>query len=71
VLAYFPEAGKGEGSVTRKLNKILPNFWKKWPKNTKIFTSKLSLKAQNIRIKLLLEPSKKHELKLLVCVKIG
>jgi hypothetical protein len=39
--------------------------------NTKISTSKLSLKAQNIHIKLLSKPSKNHELKLLVWVKIG
>jgi hypothetical protein len=34
------------------MNKILPNFWKKWPKNAKISTPKLNLKAQNIDIKL-------------------
>jgi hypothetical protein len=40
-------------SVTRKLNKILPNVWKKVTQNTEISTSKLNLKAQNIHIKLL------------------
>jgi hypothetical protein len=42
-------------SVTRKLNKILPNVWKKVTQNTKISTLKLHLKAQNIHIKLLLK----------------
>jgi hypothetical protein len=37
-------------SVTRKLNIILPNVWKKWPK---ISTPMLNLKAQNFQIKLL------------------
>jgi hypothetical protein len=46
-------------SVTRKLNKILPNFWKKWPINTKISTSKLNLRAHNIHIKVRLKPSNK------------
>ena len=29
-------------SVTRKLNRILPNFLKKWPNSTKISTPKLN-----------------------------
>jgi hypothetical protein len=33
--------------VTRKVNKILPNFLKKWPNNAKIFFNKVCLKAQN------------------------
>jgi hypothetical protein len=44
------------GSVTRKLNKNLPNFWKKMAKNAKVATPKLNLRAQNIHIKLLLKP---------------
>jgi hypothetical protein len=46
-------------SVTRKLNKILPDFWKKCPKNTKISASKLKLRAHNIHIKVRLKPSNK------------
>jgi len=42
-------------SVTRNLNKIAPNFWKKYQKST----TKLNVKAQNIHIKLLLIPSNK------------
>jgi hypothetical protein len=40
-------------SVTRKLNKISPNVWKKWPN---ISISKLNLKAQKIHIQQLLKP---------------
>jgi hypothetical protein len=46
-------------SVTRKLNKILPNFWEKVAENAKISTPELNLKAQNIHIKLLLKPYNK------------
>jgi hypothetical protein len=44
--------------VTRKLNKISPNIWKKVAKNAKISTPKLNLKAQNIHIKQFLKPYK-------------
>jgi hypothetical protein len=44
-------------SVTRKLIKISPKIWKKWPKNAKISTLKLNLKVQNIYIKPNLKPS--------------
>ncbi len=54
-------------SVTRNLNKMLPNFWKKY---SKISTSKLNLKALNIHIKLLSKPTKNHGLKLLVWVEL-
>ncbi len=37
-------------SVTRKLNKILPNICEKEAKNTKLSTSKLNLKAQHPHI---------------------
>jgi hypothetical protein len=47
-----------EASVTRKLIKISPNFWKKWPKNVKISTKAYF-------------EGPKHVLKLLVNVKIG
>jgi hypothetical protein len=43
-------------SVTRKLNNISPNFWKKLPQKLKISTSKLNLKAQNLHIKVLVKP---------------
>jgi hypothetical protein len=48
-------------SVTRKQNKIIPNFWKKVAQNTIISTSKLNEKAQNTHIKLLLKPSNKSQ----------
>ncbi len=52
-------------SVNRKLNEILPSFWKKQPKYAKMSTSKLKSKAQNICIFLNLEvPTTNHELKL-------
>jgi hypothetical protein len=47
------------GSVTRKLNKILPNIRGKVAKNAKISTSELNLKAQNIHIKLFFKPYNK------------
>jgi hypothetical protein len=59
ILELMVPLGWFEFSVTRKLNKILPNVWKKWPKIAKISTSKLNLKAQNIYIKLLLKPLNK------------
>jgi hypothetical protein len=48
-----------QSSVTRKWNTISPNVWKKVAQNTELSTSKLNLKAQNIRIKLLLKPLNK------------
>ncbi len=42
-------------SVTRKLNKKIAKFLEKVAKNTKSSTSKLNLKAQNFKIKLLLK----------------
>jgi hypothetical protein len=53
------------------MNKSSPNYWKKWPKNTKISTSKLNLKAKNIHIKQLKILTTNDGLKLLVWVKIG
>jgi hypothetical protein len=41
--------------VTKKLNKILPNFWKKVAKRFQTSTSKLHLKAKNVYIKPLLK----------------
>ncbi len=43
------------------MNKILPNFWKKWPENAKISTPKLNFKAQNIHIKLILKTYNKPQ----------
>ncbi len=34
---HFAEMSLYSVSVTRKQNKIMPNFWKKWPKYEKIY----------------------------------
>jgi hypothetical protein len=47
--------------VTRKLNKILPNVWERVAEKAKISTSEFNLKAQNIRIKLVLKPYNKPQ----------
>ncbi len=47
---------KLQSSVTKKLIKILPNFWKKVAENAKTYTLKLNLKVQNIYIKPCLKP---------------
>ncbi len=54
---YCPNGDSG--SVTRKLNKILPNLGEKVAQNAKISTSDLNLKDQNIHIKLPLKPHNK------------
>jgi hypothetical protein len=62
VLIIFQSSLKlvlNQSSVTRKWNTISPNVWKKVAQNTELSTSKLNLKAQNIRIKLLLKPLNK------------
>jgi len=43
-------------SVNRKLNKFLPNFWKKLPKSQKIYIRSFIWKTRNIYIKPLLKP---------------
>jgi hypothetical protein len=49
-------------SVTRKLNKISPNFWEKVAENANISTPGLNLKAQNwAKIELLLKPYNKPQ----------
>jgi len=71
ILELMMPLGWFEFSVTRKLNKILPNVWKKWPKIAKYLHQSLIWKPKTSTLNYFWNLWTSHGLKLIVLGEIG